>query len=509
MWSGIATLLARSLRQDARQLRTHLFRLAFAIFVYFALVAAQINSLTAGAPGLDFFAASVWLNVVFITLGGLSFFSSAISEEKEEQTLELLLLTGLSPVGILLGKSTARLFQALLLLAVQFPFTLLAITLGGILLNQVLAAYVALAAYTLLLANVALICSVWAARAGSAAGLTFLFVIGYVTMPWLVQQIQAHPALGPFLPAAIGDVLTDSSVFERLATILSTGFNESVFSVQAISNSLGGLLAFGLAWALFGYATRPSAPSGQSRGFQVTRRTALRWATPSRVWSWPMAWKDFHFLGGGFPMVLLKILVLAVLYPVLHYLGQLPQYSMSVETQLGTHLAISVGWLAIETSVFASRVFHDEIQDQTMSSLLILPRSIGYVAYSKVAGCLLATLPVAAFVLLDLLVLPGQMSHQIVGSLSNSILVLGLFCHLVTLVSLFVRWGALPLSILITMFSFGCCPLLLITSSIGDAAGSDLAVTLLVVGVQAVVGCCTAALLQVLIHARLYEIGSR
>ena len=54
-----------------------------------------------------------------------------MAEEKEEQTLGLLRMTGLSPLSILLGKSTSRLCGALLLLAAQFPFTIFAVTLGG------------------------------------------------------------------------------------------------------------------------------------------------------------------------------------------------------------------------------------------------------------------------------------------------------------------------------------------------------------------------------------------
>ena len=40
----------------------------------------------------------------------------------------LMLMAGISPLGILLGKSCGRLLQAALLLTVQFPFTWLAIT---------------------------------------------------------------------------------------------------------------------------------------------------------------------------------------------------------------------------------------------------------------------------------------------------------------------------------------------------------------------------------------------
>jgi len=73
----------------------------------------------------------VFINCLFIVLAGLSHFASAITEEKEEMTLGLLRMTNLNALSILLGKSTSRVVNALLLLAAQFPFTLLAISLAA------------------------------------------------------------------------------------------------------------------------------------------------------------------------------------------------------------------------------------------------------------------------------------------------------------------------------------------------------------------------------------------
>ena len=49
-------------------------------------------------------------------------------------------MAGISPIGILLGKTSPRLIAATMILSVQLPFTFLAITLGGVLTNQILAA---------------------------------------------------------------------------------------------------------------------------------------------------------------------------------------------------------------------------------------------------------------------------------------------------------------------------------------------------------------------------------
>ena len=131
MLRGIFALFFRSLRGDARSVWVHLSWLFLLLVIYVALWFAQEQSAYVGAPGREFFRSVTYLNAIFVTLLGVSYFSSAISEEKEEDTLGLMTMAGISPLGILLGKSTTRLFQVFLLLAVQYPFTLLAITLGG------------------------------------------------------------------------------------------------------------------------------------------------------------------------------------------------------------------------------------------------------------------------------------------------------------------------------------------------------------------------------------------
>ena len=132
------------------------------------------------------------LNVALIVLAGISFFATAITEEKEEETLGLLKMAGLNPLGLLLGKSTSRLINTLLLLGVQFPFTLLAVTLGGATVTQIVAGYAALAAFLILTANVGLLASVVFRRGGTASWAVLLFYLIY----FVAQPLAANVKIG-------------------------------------------------------------------------------------------------------------------------------------------------------------------------------------------------------------------------------------------------------------------------------------------------------------------------
>ena len=66
-----------------------------------------------------------------LTLLGVMYFSVAITEEKEEETLPLLRMTGIRNMTLLIGKSIPRLAVVVLLILIAAPFLMLAVTLGG------------------------------------------------------------------------------------------------------------------------------------------------------------------------------------------------------------------------------------------------------------------------------------------------------------------------------------------------------------------------------------------
>jgi len=314
MVHGALTLLMRSLRRDARLRRTHAFRIVCMLFLAGMLIVAHVMSVTVGAPGLRFFRSICYLNFALVTLAGFSFFSSVITEEKEEGTLGLLKLADLSTLSILLGKSTTRSFSALLVFAAQFPFALLAITLGGVTVHQVWAAYVALMAYMILVANVALLCSVISRRSGSASVLMLLLSLFFLAAVPLMQQsktvldssgYQSPDVLLP-LWGAVG-FFNDASILTRLDEILTTGFRRSAFGVQFAGSLLTAALSFAVAWLVFDRFTE-YVDARPRRGLVLGTRSR-RWMRIVRPWRCALIWKDFHFMAGGPVLVAAKLLI--------------------------------------------------------------------------------------------------------------------------------------------------------------------------------------------------------
>src|SRR3954452_22659336 len=130
--NALLALFARSVRELLRSRLSYLTCGAVIGLIFLLLLGAQAAATATSAPGLKFFHSVSYVVLGFITFAGVSYFATAITEEKEDVTLGLLRMTNLDPLAILLGKSTSRLSAALLMLAATFPFTLLAVTLGGI-----------------------------------------------------------------------------------------------------------------------------------------------------------------------------------------------------------------------------------------------------------------------------------------------------------------------------------------------------------------------------------------
>jgi len=472
MMRGSVAMLDRALRVDSRMLRAHLLRFVFVLFIIWSAVQTQLQSRLFGAPGLNFFTFIVFLTFFLITLGGISFFSTAITEEKEEMTLGLLRMTGLSPVAILLGKGTTRLIIASLVIAIQFPFTLLAITLGGVLIHQIYATYCALGAYLLMLANVGMFLSVWCRTSRRASFIMMILLGVYFFGPWLAEMFLTASfaagtldSIGP--TAAFAEVVLDwlnsGNIFKRLEYILTSRFNEPILSFQVISNIVVAGIFFGLSWLTFGFFNREERAASPERPF-FGKRTGRAWglAVP-RAWDNALFWKDYYYMTGGKTLLAAKFLLYGLLiifvYLFVEYtdsgFSNLPRFDILGNTAIWT----SIVFFVAELCVYSSRIFREEIRWKTLSSIAILPKSLIEIVYSKWAGCLVALVPVLCYFIAGIFLSPGDFFWFLGECVDEPWFYYTLFqfilgFHVCTFLSMFMKYGSVPLTFLIMFSSF-------------------------------------------------------
>jgi len=477
MLGSTLALTNRTLRQDIRSLYPHLLRFFLVSFVSFMIVQAHAVAGLFGAPGMQLFRSVMTLNLWFLTISSLSLFGSAITEEKEERTIGLLRMAGISPVALLLGKAAPRFMGTVFMLLVQVPFTLLAITLGGVALRQVLAAYVALIAYALALGTLGLLFSVVCRTTRRAAWWTGVCVVAFFSSASLVGLIAfAFENVGWISPGDTGSVVLDelamslrqASVSARLGSVMSTGFATPIFGIHFYSNLIAAAVFFLASWLLFDRFVTDEHSGGVSRGLLPRSRARLRWLGTGRATGNALIWKDFHFLFGGRLHLMLRSLFIPAIVAfslAVTYASVGSWRSIDLEVVGGYTVIIALIATAGELAGSASRLFGEEIKQKTLANLMMLPISTPHLVAMKVAGALVGLIPgfiyfnvgMFVWIVADGLALDRLGEMIVEPGFWLTVTTYFLFLHLTVLFSLVLRWGALPLAAIVVIGTMFMC----------------------------------------------------
>jgi ABC-type transport system involved in multi-copper enzyme maturation permease subunit len=440
------------------------------------------------APGREFFAMVMVLNLSFIALAALSIFPGAIAEEKEDDTLTLLRMTNLSALSILFGKSTTRLLAALLLLAVQIPFTLMAITLGGVGMKQVWGAYAVLGATTFFLCNLSLIASVYCRTAMRAGFLTaILGIFFYVVLPFIGIVTTRMLKNGPFSfsPESTWDHVAKLSfesnpllaLFSIVEPRMMGGGGLNFATSHLFVHLIGGVICFLIAWLMFDRYC--SAPEEVRRAPKVKNGRPRRWAGVSRTWfRRPVAWKEFYFTIGGRFGFLLRLALCGAIFATVYglfaweYNDRVARYADYGYTDhyaerfwrnvSGACLVISGMCAGLELILLVGRLFGTEHRRLTLASLVALPWSVGKLIRQKILGVIPVFAPWLILACFAFFICPGFWSDELADELKDiswrhdreeicGTIYIGLqtLLLLVTIVwfSLRIRRGALPAAV--------------------------------------------------------------
>ncbi len=488
MISSVLTLFNWTLKMDAKSVFPYILRAVFAAMLLFGISMAMVGS-TFGTnnAGLNFFGYICAMNVAVITVAGVSYFVSAVTEEKDAGTYALLKLAGMSPLSITLGKSTSRLVTSLMLLIIQLPFTFLSITLGGVLWTQIIAAYLSLAAWMIFVANMSLFCSVRSATSGRAASMAAFVLILFFALPPVISSgltaapiASTMPRLAWFLEG-LQDFLLSASIVERLYELFALNKPLVFFPSQFWWNVFLGLALFGISTVCL---DRWSAPSEAG---MMTENKKLRRFEVGRCWRLPIAWKEFLYFTGGRTFFIAKLFIGGLIYlafveyQAIGSLGSATTEQTSVWVQILSRaqqltlyadhgwnaLLVFACWLSGEVMLYASGVLFFEVRQLTQSTLGTVPISSSRVLLEKMLGCAIATLPAVFWVGFTLVFGWNSINRYLSLTMVVSYLVmLGFSSHVAALLSLYTRWAALPLTVLIAFPAFGflALPILALSS---------------------------------------------
>ncbi len=460
-------LLVRALRTETRDIKSHLFRFGLAGVVVLILMMGLSALPFESAPGRMMFKWMTVANWVVVTLAAGTFFSIAISEETEQQTLGLLRMANVGPLSLLLGKWSPRMLAAVVLISIQFPFTWLTVTLGGVSWQQIWASYLMLLAHLVLVGNLGLLSSVLNATSAKACGWTFGVMIAVRILPlfcWAGLMLGAERgwldrSTAAWFQETVVTPLHEWSASGRLfGEILATSFKGNAWSPQVISNLVGGAVLFLMAWLVFDPATMRHMSGGPQRKSLLSRLLTRKTRSSAAAWNWALGWKDFRQVSGGMRSILVKYVLYGSLFGMIFYINTMysSDYARGLETSCGV-MAGLLFWLLLplELCFLAAKLFRPELNDHTWSTLLTLPKSLPQIAYSKLGGALLGMIPTVSVLcvcslpflgdILEWIARDAEIMLVIVYVLSCVVMAL----HLVTFFSISVNWAAWPIAIIL------------------------------------------------------------
>ncbi len=266
------------------------------------------------------------------------------------------------------------------------PFAMLAVTLGGVSVEQVLATLATLVCYAFVLANVGLLASVLMPTA-RAAGQTMLILMSAVIL------------LPSWIPALA--FLDQLSVFSRIGVIAGLGYGGEVISAWELGALAIGAAAFVAAWALFDRFAHDAQEGAAEGGGWIFRRRRGQGQRSATVGLGAIAWRDYHFALGGTLWAWLKPLLMAGL------VVSISVYAGGTWEHVGTAmLSLAPWWFAVEVGLHLSRIYAHEIRAQTLASLLTLPFPIAAITRTKLVAVGRAMIPCTAFFAVGALLAP-------------------------------------------------------------------------------------------------------
>jgi hypothetical protein len=352
--------------------------------------------------------------------------------------LELLQLAGINRLSIVLGKLFPKLLESSLLISVQIPFTLLAVTLGGVASAQLGAAYLCLFTYLWFSAGVGIWCSA-RASSGRVAVLMTTLVLGLYHLPWLGLWITSGLGLGP---SDWGRVCLPIRMWE----VTDSGFSSAIWGEAVTLACLGGSLLILASWrSLEGRLSRPSAV--------LTARVATR--RSERPWRYPLIWKEYRFLLSYWPGWVVRSLI------YLGLLGWMCWVQRDFSRAFAWTALVGAAISLLDSTWTASRLFADEVHERTWSVLVLTPHPVRQLAGEKGLGWLLGHAPtlvipygciVGALVgrrLTDPISFPESL-ELIIGSLATGAAIVA-YLHLLAINSLSSSWKAIPLTLTICL----------------------------------------------------------
>lgn len=430
--------------------RSVFLAVSFAVALFMWATISQRSSIQFGRDG---FMALMLVNGYFLFTLTSSFFSKAITSEREEGTLDLLRITGLAPGALIAGKGLSLYFRVVLLLLAQVPLCALCVVLGGVSPGQIGAAYLLFASLLFFVCQGALFWSVVSKTSRAAFHNTVGVCICLYIFPRLIllsQTVFPGVVRGPVVDAVTW--FTSLNPYRSFHEMMSGG-GWPVASILFHFAAGAGFLV--LAASMF----ERTCLREQLRMITVaTPKAVKRRGVVPRAGRFPLAWKEYYFMAGGRRGTRIRWLAYGAAACALALLVSRGKHWTTTDaTFCGSgFMLIGAFGLVSEIAFASTKLLGAEVLARTLGDIVALPVSTRRILCEKALGHLPSALPAFSILALGvLLVRPDKRawldvdSHWEWWAMVSYIL---MQCALLILAT--IRWSLrLPSSVFAVTFS--------------------------------------------------------
>jgi hypothetical protein len=391
----------------------------FALAVLTIGVAGEIGSSSrpwrSMSAGRIAFSVLMTANAYFVFALTNTYFAKAVSAEREAGSLDLLRITGLSPLALLVGKGTSQFARALLLLVAQAPLCVICVTLGGLPPERILASYALVASVLFCGCHVGVFWSVVSKTSRHASQNTIVTFLALYLAPWCLLTFNAvRPGA---LPQSVVEAIswfTQVSPTKSYSAVVNGG----PWPLVSIFMHLGLGLAFLLgAVALFErMCERRESPATAATGSAKTSGAEKRRETPPRLDKRPLAWKEYYFAAGGRRGTRIRWFLYVGVAILLSLTTVSSTRNAGLELIAWPLLFIGAIGAVSELAHATSKWLGAEVTHRTLGDLAILPIRTRRILWEKFLGHLPSILPP-----LTLLLVGAVLSFDRIGALLEQV----------------------------------------------------------------------------------------
>ena len=380
-------LFKQTILNDTRSIGLQVLRFAFIVVLAFIFIttAAQVQRWGTELDGRYFFEFIFVINLFYVLTASLFLFLPLIREEKEENTLGMILMTGISPFAYLFGKVGSRFLMLLFIMAIQIPITYLCVTLGGISLYTIFYSYLLLVITAFFLSNLFLLSSLIGSSIFSCIFISFGIIIisSYLMNFTIGEYYQIYDSLSPFrlFEMALNDVFSSTANIRDVTVVylISLGVLGSIFfalSVYFFNALTGDQKEIDLPKKL--KSEKASKQNAEMYSGKGVKRLVRKLKT-KRFAESPIIYKDFRFSTYGPLLYILQFLVIIgccfvfILDNSLYTYRGFDIYEVVKDLADNDTVLFFIFCLIVVTMLSSHLVFSQEIKNNTLTTLKVLP----------------------------------------------------------------------------------------------------------------------------------------